>query len=118
MKTTLKILYGLLFLLTAFWLAAGFYMLFKEVKAEIFWPAKIIAILMIGNAFIFLVLAWGVWKKKKWLFYPGLIYLAINVILSIADQLGFWDFVGLGISLITLIFFYKAKAVFKETKPA
>lgn len=117
MKTTLKILYGLFFLLTAFWLAAGFYMIFNEVKADIFWSAKIVGILMVGNAFVFLILAWSIWKKVKWLFYPGLIYLAINVILSIADQLGFWDFVSLAVSLITLIFYYKAKTVFKETKP-
>jgi len=116
MKITLKILYSILFLLAAFWLVAGFYMFFKEVKTELFWSAHVIGVLTVGNAFVFLLLAWGVWKRVSWVYYPGLVYLAVNVVLSLTDEIGIYDLISLVVSLVAFIFFYKIKAVILTDK--
>jgi hypothetical protein len=62
----------------------------------------IYAVLMIANA---VVMAWfGVMipSGRNWVFFLGILYMAINVVLSIADQFGWIDALILLLNLIIL----------------
>lgn len=61
----------------------------------------ILTVLMLGNAAIFGVCAWGFEKKGFATF--TLVWLVINIILTFTDEFGFYDLVNLIINLLALL---------------
>lgn len=62
----------------------------------------IIAILMLGNVAAFLLSSWGVGTGQKRFLALALVVLAINILLTITDQVGFLDIATLAIDLILI----------------
>ncbi|WP_420628030.1 hypothetical protein [Candidatus Leptofilum sp.] len=62
----------------------------------------IIGILMLGNAAVFLWCGWAVQKQANWYRFAVLTVLLVNIILTIPDQFGFFDFLILLLDFILL----------------
>ncbi len=83
----------------------------------------IIALLMFANAAVFLGIAWGVGKRLKTVFYFAILFLALHILLTVADEFGIFDlFVLLAdgailvLLLLTRKFFTQGIAGFGRTK--
>jgi hypothetical protein len=60
----------------------------------------IIAILMLGNVAALLLCGWGIGTGQKRFLVLALVVLAINILLTITDQVGIFDIATLVIDLI------------------
>lgn len=65
--------------------------------------------LMVLDAIAYFVVSWGIYKEIKWLFYPTVVLLAINILALAFDNIGWADFVFgfYNLILILLIFWRK-----------
>jgi len=59
--------------------------------------------LLLLDAFLYLIVAWGIFKKIKLLYYFGLFLILGNIVLVIVDELGLVDFAVLTLNLAILI---------------
>lgn len=97
----------ILFLVTAvIWLCFGMLSLIragdgKPGSPELAW---ILAALMFGNAIILVWLGSGIRNQKKLFFYLAVIYLLINLILTITDEFGTIDLLYLLFVASMLVF--------------
>jgi hypothetical protein len=91
----------LFFLNAAVWLIFGALSIFRFADDGSL-MRLIYAVLMIANA---IVMAWfGVMivSGRNWVFFLGILYMAINVVLSITDQFGWIDALILLLNLVIL----------------
>jgi len=63
--------------------------------------SQLLAILMLIDAVIFSLIGWKI-DKCKLLYYFAVAFLAVNILLTIVDQLGFFDYVILFIDSFIL----------------
>ena len=54
------------------------------------------------NALVFAFLGWQIIAKKPIYYYATLIFVSINIILTIIDQMGLWDFIVLAIDSVLI----------------
>jgi len=59
--------------------------------------------LLLLDAFLYLVVAWGIFKKIKILYYFGLFLIFGNIVLFIVDEFGLVDFAVLALNLAILV---------------
>lgn len=78
--------------------------------------AWVIAILMIGNVAAMLIAGIGIGKRKRWLYYFGILVLFVNIILTITDQFGIVDFVTLVIDVLLLGLLVFTKSSYVTTR--
>ncbi|PLX25517.1 hypothetical protein C0580_02235 [Candidatus Parcubacteria bacterium] len=71
------------------------------------------AAVMFGNALIFMLFAYLVQQKYKLAYDVALVYILVNVFLTITDQFGIYDFVALILNITTLYYIYEAKKLIK-----
>lgn len=76
---------------------------FQEKFADQLIGFLIVAFLMLGNACVFLFIAWAITQKFRWIFSFAIVYTVLNAILAFTDQMGFYDFLALLIDVILLI---------------
>ena len=98
----LKLTRSMFFLNAAVWLAFGISSLLLRAIDEGSLTRWVITIMMIANA---IVMIWfGVMNVtgRKWVFFLAILYTALNVVLSIADQFGWVDALILLLNLIVL----------------
>lgn len=57
--------------------------------------AWILVALMLGNAGAMLVMAWGLPPERARLYYAALLLLAVNLVLTLTDQVGTLDVIFL-----------------------
>lgn len=62
----------------------------------------IYAFLMIANAVVMTWLGVMVVTRRNWVFFMGILYIALNVVLSITDQFGWIDALILLLNLVIL----------------
>lgn len=62
----------------------------------------IIAILMLGNVAAFLWCSWAVQKQASWYRFTIITVLAANILLTLTDQFGLFDFLTLLLDLVLL----------------
>jgi hypothetical protein len=96
---------GLLYLMGAVWVGFGLYSLVKTMQgsnspAGMGW---IISALMFVNAFFFFWIGWGLGKQIKFFFYIALLFLVGNILLTIADEFGIFDFITLLIAIVIFV---------------
>lgn len=62
----------------------------------------IIAALMLGNAAAMWMSGYGLGKRRKIFYYFGIVVLIVNLILTLTDQVGLFDWITLAIDLVLL----------------
>jgi uncharacterized membrane protein len=100
MKTSTKIIltWVLFSLNAAIWLAFGIVSLVDPRIPGL--TGQIIAFLMFGNAGALLLSAYGIGKRKKWLYFVAGAVLAVNILLTFSDQMGVYDWATLALDLV------------------
>lgn len=63
----------------------------------------IIAGLFFLDAIFYFVVAWGVCRKIKWLYWCGIALVAVNAVAIIFDDIGFYDIIASLINIPLLI---------------
>ena len=94
---------GLFFLMAIIWGIFGINSLLRGLNAGAMLAAFVLAALMFVNAAFFLWAGWGIHRRKKRFYYLGIVVLALNIVLTITDQMGFYDWATLFIDLAALI---------------
>lgn len=70
----------------------------------------LIAILLLLEAIISKIIGYGIKLQKKWIYYITLFYIITNIILTITDQIGFYDiFILIVFSIILINLFINRK---------
>ena len=62
----------------------------------------IIMIMMLGNSVLFALFIFLINKKKLYIFIVLVIFLLINTILTVTDQMGIYDWIVLSMNLVAL----------------
>jgi hypothetical protein len=87
----------LFFVNAAIWLAFAIATLLRSAP---FAPAggngpAVLAALMLGNAAALLVAGLGIGRQTRLFFFYALLVLALNIVLTLSDQFGVYDFITL-----------------------
>jgi hypothetical protein len=98
----LRIAQGLFLLNAVIWLALGVIGLshLEDGKHLIF---VVIAVMVLGNAFLMGAAAWWLEKRTIWGYVFALALLGINVVTTFTDQVGFWDYATVLVDFILLL---------------
>ena len=75
--------------------------------------------LFLLDGFLYLLVAWGIYKKIRLLYLFGLILISGNLLLTIFDQVGWVDFAVLVLNLailVSLILLKKKSKFFKSAR--
>lgn len=98
----LKLTRSMFFLNAAVWLAFGISSLLLRAIDEGSLTRWVITIMMIANAIVMIWFGVMIVTGRKWVFFLAILYMALNVVLSIADQFGWVDALILLLNLIVL----------------
>lgn len=92
---------ALFLLIGLVWILLGVVTLIRQTGGAV--AAVIIALLMVANAAVMLWLAWGIGQQSRRFYLLALAVLAVNIVLSITDQVGIWDLISLGVTLALFV---------------
>ncbi|MGD8623067.1 MAG: hypothetical protein PVJ34_00895 [Anaerolineae bacterium] len=95
---------ALLYLNAAIWFILSIWSLFRLAGdgPGMMVTLLVVALLMFGNAAAMLCSGWGLARFQRRWYYLALAVVAINVVLTVTDQFGFFDLVTLLIDLLLL----------------
>jgi hypothetical protein len=95
---------NLFYLIAAIWLAFGFVSLLRAQQHGNLplMIAVLLGILMFGNAAALFWMGWGIGKEPQGYYYPALVLIVVNIILTFTDEFGFFDGLTLLIDLVIL----------------
>jgi len=116
-KKLLKLTRILLFANAAVWLVFGglsFSRAFSGTSDLRF----ILSVLMVANAIAMIVLGVLLASGRAWVFFVAILYMALNVVLSITDQFGWVDALILLLNLIVLGFLFVTQQQMKQARVA
>jgi hypothetical protein len=105
MPISVKVIRGLFLLDAVLWVALGVVSLVRLSDSTNV-PLIVaigIAVLMFIYAGILMLLRWGLIYKPRLSFYSSVILFAITAVLSITDQVGFWDLVSVALNIFMLV---------------
>lgn len=100
---SIKTTSGLFFLMAGIWGIFGIASLLRGTNAGAMLAAFILAGLMLLNAALYLWVGWGIRQRKKRFYFLGIVVLALNMVLTFTDQMGFYDWATLLIDLVALV---------------
>lgn len=63
----------------------------------------ILSSLFVADAILYLAASWGVFKKIRWLFWPTIALLAVNILALVFDDIGWVDLSAGFYNLIIII---------------
>lgn len=115
---TAKIVYIaqiLCYLSAAIWLILGIISLGKLQQDQAV-PVVVLflmAVMMLINAAVFMVSGYGLGKRNRWLYYLGLAVVSVNLVLTVTDQVGFYDWIVLVINVVLLVLLVAARKEFR-----
>ncbi len=101
---TIALAQTMFILLAALWLVFGIGSALHTANTArnlILW---IVPILMFANIGVMLGLAWGLGKKPKLFFYLALGIMAVNIVLTITDEVGSYDLLMLLAEVVIVAF--------------
>jgi MFS family permease len=110
----------LFFLNAAVWLFFLILFLSDQVSPGDSISTWVIPILMVGNILAMLVCGIGLGKRKRRMYYLSLAVILVNIILTVTDQVGLFDYLTLLLDLVILtllIASYKAFSHPSRTQP-
>lgn len=95
---------GLLYLNAALWVLIGGYTLWRmSVGGDLDGMSAIfVGMLMFGNAFILALAAVGLGERTRLTYLFAFLILLVNSLLTITDQVGWFDLLTLALNLLTL----------------
>jgi hypothetical protein len=95
------------------WIALGvlgiFYLPADQTSATL---AYILVGLIFLNALLLGLVAWGVGRGIRWLYWMGMALVGFNLFLSVTDQLGLIDLIILGLNALTLGLMFRLRLRF------
>jgi hypothetical protein len=98
----LKLTRYMFFLNAAVWLAFGVSsLLFRALDGGSL-ARWVITAMMIANAIVMIWLGVMIVSGRKWVFFLAILYMVLNVVLSITDQFGWIDAIILILNLVVL----------------
>ena len=101
--TPLRLAQILLLVNALTWIGLGSYSLFRFPVGEAnLYVAWVVVGLMFANALVLLLVAWGVGRGNRFLYWLGLGQVGVNLLLSVTDQVGLWDWAVLLLNAVTL----------------
>ena len=78
-------------------------------------PAGVILGLMFVNGVLLFALAWLAPRRNRWWYFFSVGYVGLNAVLSITDQVGFFDYLVFTLNLVLLgLNFYRRKTIKSE----
>jgi len=111
----LKLIRTLFFLNAAVWLAFGVSsLLFRALDGGSL-TRWVITAMMIVNAAVMIWLGVMIVSGRNWVFFLAILYMALNVVLSITDQFGWIDAIILLLNLIVLGMLFLARHRMNQT---
>jgi sugar phosphate permease len=111
----LKLTRNLFFLNAAVWLAFGISSLLFRAIDEGSLTRWVITIMMIANAIVMIWFGVMIVTGRNWVFILAILYMALNVVLSIADQFGWVDALILLLNLIMLGLLFVTRSRMSQT---
>lgn len=111
----LKLTRNLFYLNAAVWLAFGISSLLFRAIDEGSLTRWVITIMMIANAIVMIWFGVMIVTGRNWVFFLAILYMALNVVLSIADQFGWIDALILLLNLIVLGFLFVTRQRMRQT---
>ena len=90
------------FINAAVWLAFGLASLFFRAIDESTLTRWVITVMMIANAIVMIWFGIMIPSGRSWIIFLAILYMALNVVLSIADQFGWVDAIILLLNLCVL----------------
>lgn len=75
-------------------------------------------ILMIANAAIMVWFGVKIVSRRNWVFFLGILYMALNIVLSITDQFGWIDALILLLNLVVLGLLFMTRQRINRTRQA
>jgi tetrahydromethanopterin S-methyltransferase subunit D len=63
----------------------------------------IISVLMAGNGLVLMIMALIIVRGSRLVLFLAAGFVSVNAVLSITDQVGFWDYLVLGLNLVILV---------------
>ena len=118
-RKMLKLTQGMFFLNAAVWVLFGVLSLLRALDggSSLRW---FISILMLTNAVVMLWFGVMIVTGRNWIFFLAILYMAINVVLSITDQFGWIDalILLLNLAVLGLLFVTRQRMRRTETEPS
>jgi hypothetical protein len=100
------------YVLAALWLAVGVGYIVRYNGQTIYW---VMSGIMIVNAFVFVAIGANI--AKRLVYWMGVIFLAISILMFIFDEFGYADFIALILFTIPLVIMLaKRKEFLQETQ--
>lgn len=99
MKKIISVLlafFGILTLITGIYYYANTPLIDKTIRTIMF-------SLFVADAIFYLAASWGVFKKIRWLFWPTIALLAVNILALVFDDIGWVDLSAGFYNLIIII---------------
>ena len=114
----LRLTRSLFFINAAMWLAFGVSsLLFRALDGGSL-TRWVITIMMIANAVVMFWFAVMIVSGRNWVFFLAILYMALNVVLSITDQFGWIDAIILLLNLIVLGMLFVTRHRMNQTAKA
>jgi hypothetical protein len=102
-QNLLKVSQALFYLNTVIWVLLGIFALLRLEKGMPAITPLVIGVMMFGNAGAMLICGIGLGKERKGFYILALMVLAVNIILTFTDEVGFLDYATFGVDLALLI---------------
>jgi hypothetical protein len=105
----------LFFLNCAIWLVFATVVTIRIMNNQNITP-PIVAVLMFGNACAMLIVGLGIATLHRWWYFLGIAVLAVNILLTITDEFGFFDFITLliDVALLGLLIITRAQYLIRK----
>lgn len=103
-----KLTQALFFLNAAIWLVFAILSLFRA-ASENGLTRGVITIMMVANAVVMFWFGVKILSGRAWIFFLAILYIALNVVLSVTDQFGWIDALILLLNLILLGLLFLAR---------
>lgn len=93
------------------WLGLGAYSIapISDEHAAVAWA---VVGLMFANGLVLLLAAWGIGRGSRRLYWLGLAQVGVNLLLSVTDQVGAWDWIVLLLNAVTLALLFTQRRRF------
>ena len=97
----LKLTRSLFYINAAVWLAFGTLGFIQSIPGRSA-LRLILSVLMFSNAFVMILFGMIIMRRRAWILFLGILYTALNVVLSFTDQFGWIDAIILLLNLCLL----------------
>ena len=102
-------------LIAALWLVFGIGSVLHTANTAPRLTLWIVPILMLANVFVMLGLAWGLGKKPKLFFNLACGIMAVNIILTITDEVGIYDLLMLLAEVVIVVYLIIKRSSYLST---